>query len=380
MGLIYMDYNATTPTDPVVLKAMLPYLSQHFGNPSSSHVLGQRARKAVNDARMQVAVMLGCDPDEVVFTSGGTESNNHALIGALAANKAKGDEIITSVIEHPAILEVCHNLENQGLKISYLGVDSTGLVDPDQLPSLMTRKTVILSVMHANNEVGTIQPIAELARQAHEYGILVHSDCAQSVGKIPVRVDELGVDLLTIAGHKIYAPKGIGVLYIRKGTKVRKFIHGAGQEMNQRAGTENVSQIVGLGKACELISNNLNTYSAHMKAMRDRLEHALFEAIPDLRLNGHPDKRLPNTSNIGIKGVQAGEILGRMKKVAASAGAACHAQGNTISSVLAALKVPPEYALGTLRLSVGRFTTAHEVDQAASIIVETVFRQRSRKN
>jgi cysteine desulfurase len=368
MNPIYLDYNATTPLDPQVAQAMLPYIHERFGNPSSSHIYGVASRKAVDQARAQLAEMLRCSMDEVIFTSGGTESNNYAIKGVAGAYRDQGNHIITSAVEHPAVTEVCRYLESQGCRVTYLPVDEFGLVDPQQVEEAIAPQTILVTIMHANNEVGTIEPIAEIAEIAHHYGALVHADCAQSVGKIPVYADELGVDLLSIAGHKLYAPKGIGALYVRAEVKLEKLIHGANHEMNRRAGTENVIEIVGLGQACELIDQNLTTYHNHMRKMRDRLEKGLKSSFSHPRINGHPEKRLPNTSSVSFKGLEANIILSEMERVAASAGAACHSDQVEVSSVLEAMHVPLEYAMGTIRLSVGRFTTAEEIDQALAEI------------
>ncbi len=372
MGEIYLDYNATTPIDPQVAEAMLPYLHGFFGNPSSGHSFGKEAHKGVDDARRQVSSLLGCHEDDLIFTSGGTEANNHAIKGVAEAHCQRGNHVITSSVEHPAVTEVCRYLEGHGFRITYLPVDEHGMVDPKELREAISTETVLVTIMHANNEVGTIQPIREIADIAHRHGALVHADCAQSVGKIPVRVDDLGVDLLSIAGHKLYAPKGIGALYIRPGTRLEKLMHGANHEMDRRAGTENVIHMAGLGKACELIEQNLHEYSRHMSAMRDRLEQGLLGKAATTRVNGHPDKRLPNTSSISFKGMEADRILSSLPTVAASAGAACHSEQIEVSHVLSAMKVPTEYAMGTLRFSVGRFTTAEEIDRAVAEIGEVV--------
>ena len=369
---IYLDYNATTPIDPQVAEAMLPYVHGLFGNPSSGHSFGLAARQGVDLARRQVAEMLGCAVDDLIFTSGGTEANNHAIKGVAGAYRERGSHIITSAIEHPAVTEVCRYLETQGFRVSYLPVDEYGLVDPQQVEEAISSETLLVSVMHANNEVGAIQPIAEIAEIAHRHGALMHSDCAQSVGKIPVRVDELGVDLLSIAGHKLYAPKGIGALYIRPGVRLEKLMHGANHEQDRRAGTENVIQMAGLGKACELIGQNLGAYASHMETMRDRLERGLLRAGMDARINGRPDKRLPNTLSISFRGVEADRVLASLPTVAASAGAACHSDQVEVSHVLAAMNIPEEYAMGTLRLTVGRFTTEDEIDRAIAEIREVV--------
>ena len=371
---VYLDYNATTPLDPAVAEAMLPFIHQTFGNPSSIHTFGISARQAVEQARRQLAELLGCQVDEIVFTSGGSESNNFALKGAAFAHRTKGNHIITSQIEHPAVTEVCRFLSERGFKVTYLPVDSDGLVDPAEVERAITPHTILISIMHSNNEVGTIQPITEISRLAHVRGILVHTDAAQSVGKVPVQVDELEVDLLSIAGHKLYAPKGVGALYIRNGVKLEKLLHGAGQEMNQRAGTENVIEIAGLGAACQLISHNLLEYQSHLKKLRDQLEQKLKQEFPEVRINGHPRQRLPNTLSISFPGLEANTILSQLNSVAASAGAACHSDRVDISHVLSAMKVPMEFAMGTIRFSTGRSTTVQEIEQAVEEI-STVVKQ-----
>lgn len=377
MKPIYLDYNATTPIDPRVAESMLPFLNEHFGNPSSSHLYGAAARMAVETARRQVADMLHCAIDEIVFTSGGTESNNYAIKGAAFANRSKGSHIITSAIEHPAVLEVCHFLEEKGFKITYLSVDEFGLIDVAEVERAITPQTILISIMQANNEVGAIQPVAEIAEIARKHNILVHSDCAQSIGKIPVWVDELGVDLLSIAGHKLYAPKGVGALYIRRGVKLEKQMHGANHEMNWRAGTENVIEIVGLGKAGELIGQDFKQSMSHLKNLRDHLEQSILGKFSDCRVNGHPEKRLPNTSSICFKGLEANTIVAELSdNVAVSAGAACHSDHVDVSSVLQAMKVPVEYAMGAIRFSVGRFSTRQEIDHALQAIIPVIERLR----
>ena len=367
---IYLDYNATTPIDPEVAEAILPFVHGLYGNPSSGHFFGRSARAGVDQARAQVASLIGCSPKDLIFTSGGTEANNHAIKGVAEAHCQRGNHVITTAVEHPAVIEVCRYLEGHGFRVSYLPVDKYGMVHPGQVEEVISSETVLVTVMHANNEVGTIQPIAEISEIAHRNGALMHSDCAQSVGKIPVRVDDLGVDLLSIAGHKLYAPKGIGALYVRPGLRLEKFMHGAGHEDGRRAGTENVIGMAGLGKACELIEQNLSRYSGHMSHMRDRLEQGLLSASLDRRLNGHPEKRLPNTSSIAFRGLEADRVLASLPSVAASAGAACHSDMVEVSHVLAAMNVPEEYAMGTLRFSVGRFTTADEIDRAIAEVNE----------
>ncbi len=372
MDPIYLDYNATTPIDPQVAVAMLPYIHQQYGNPSSSHLPGVAAKDAVESARGQLADMLGSKEEEVIFTSGGTESNNHAIKGVFGAYRDKGNHIITSAVEHPAVLEVCRYLEEQGCRVTYLPVDEFGMVDPQQVAGAITSETILVSIMHANNEVGTIEPLEEISRITRERGVLLHADCAQSVGKIPVLVDDLGVDLLSVAGHKVYAPKGIGALYIRPGVRLEKLMHGASHEMGWRAGTENVIEIVGLGRACELVKNNLMEYHRHMQTMRDRLEAGIGERFEQIRFNGHPKKRLPNTLSASFRGMKANIILEELDGVYASAGAACHSDHVEVSSVLEAMQVPLEYAMGTLRFSVGRYTTEQEIDRALVEITRAV--------
>ena len=377
MDTIYLDYNATTPIAREVAEAMAPYLYEHFGNPSSSHPYGVVTKRAIATARAEVAALIGCQPVELIFTSGGTESNNYAIKGAALALRERGNHIITSAVEHPAVTEVCRWLEGQGFRLTVLEVDEHGLVDPADLERAITADTVLVTVMHANNEVGTIEPIVELAAIAHQHGALMHTDAAQSIGKIPVDVDALGVDLLSIAGHKVYAPKGVGALYIRGGTALAKQLHGADHESDRRPGTENVLGIVGLGRACMLAARDLDKNGAHFLAMRDRLHDAFAAELGDqvFRLNGHPQKRLPNTLSLSFLGIEANTLLAEIgEQVAASAGAACHADGIDVSAVLEAMQVPIEWAMGTIRFSVGRGTSSDDVDRAASIVSEAVRR------
>ncbi len=374
MKPIYLDYNATTPIDPEVAEAMRPYLFEHFGNPSSSHWYGIQTKKAVDEARRQVAALLHCNPEEVVFTSGGSESNNYAIKGTAFANREKGNHIITSAIEHPAVLEVCKYLAEKGFQITYLPVDEFCLVAPRELQESIRPQTILITIMHANNEVGTIQPIAEIAKIAKEHGIVFHTDAAQSVGKIPTRVDELDVDLLTIAGHKLYAPKGIGALYVRGGIRLEKLIHGADHEQDLRAGTENVLEIVGLGQACEIAKRDLAKNTRHMQKMRDLLYAGLRQQWGEIRLNGHPEKRLPNTLSVCFQSIEANTLLAEIESVAASAGAACHSDSVRVSSVLEAMQVDLEYAMGTVRFSTGKMTTEDEVKKTAAIFAQTAHR------
>ncbi len=376
MEPIYLDYNATTPLDPAVVQAMQPYLDTHFGNPSSSHVYGARTKKAVETARRQVAEMLGARPDEIVFTSGGSESNNLAIRGVAHALRGRGNHIVTSAVEHPAVTEVCRHLESQGFRISFVPVDGTGLMDPADVEKALTPATILVTVMHANNEVGTIQPIREIADIARRNGVLMHTDAAQSIGKIRVKVDELGVDLLSVAGHKLYAPKGVGALYIRTGVKPEKLIFGADHERGWRAGTENVLEVVGIGEACELVDEHLDQRAEHMKKLRDRLHEGIAARIPDVRLNGHSKLRLPNTLSLCFRGIEANAILSELTEVAASAGAACHADEVVMSDTLKAMNVPVDYAMGTIRFSTGVLLTEAEVDRAVEAVTDVVARLR----
>jgi cysteine desulfurase NifS/selenium donor protein len=384
MEPIYLDYNATTPVDPRVAAEMRPYLDHIFGNPSSIHRFGLAAKTAVELARKQVAGLLNAHPDEVVFTSGGTEANNFAIKGAAFARRSMGNHIVTTAIEHPAVTEVCRYLEQHGFMITYVGVDEFGMVDPSEVEKAIRPGTILVSVMHANNETGTIQPVAEIGKITRPRGILFHVDAAQSAGKIPVDVEMMHADLLSVAGHKFYAPKGVGALYIRRGVTLEKLIHGADHEANLRAGTENVLEIVGLGKAAEIAGSVMEDTAslqdrqgpgqpagqAGMRGLRDLLFEGIRREIPGVRLNGHPEMRLPNTLSLGFPGVEADLLLGALKEVAASAGAACHADQQVVSGVLAAMHVPLEYALGTVRFSLGRMTTREEIEKAIPAIVE----------
>ncbi|MBN2489474.1 MAG: cysteine desulfurase [Planctomycetes bacterium] len=374
---IYLDTNATTPVDPRVAAAMQPYLTDHFGNPSSGHDPGQACRAAVETARRQLAALLGARSEEIVFTSGGTEANNAVLAG-IAERAGHGAHFVVSAVEHPAILNPCRWLEDRrGIRVTVVPVDGHGRVDPADVEAAMTPRTALVSVMHANNEVGTLQPVRAIADIAHAGGALMHTDAAQSLGKVAVDVDALGVDFLSVAGHKFYAPKGVGALYIRAGVELASLLHGAGQERGRRAGTENVLAIVGLGAAAEIAGRELGADAAHSRALRDRLWTALRAGIPDLRLHGHPEERLPNTLSVAIVGIEAGLLVVMLgDRVAMSAGAACHAGAADVSTVLQAMGVPEACARGTIRLSVGRMTTAAEVDRAAGILVEAVAQAR----
>ena len=375
---IYLDYNATTPHDSEVIEAMRPYLEEHFGNPSSSHWYGRKAHEAVETARAQVAALLSCAPREIIFTSGGTESNNYAIRGIALARRSRGRHIITSQIEHPAVTAVCERLRQEEFEVTYLPVDEHGLVSMSDVENAVRPETILITLMHANNEVGTIQPVEDVARLAKSRGIVFHTDAAQSAGKIPTDVTVLGVDLLSIAGHKLYAPKGVGALYIHEGLTMERLMDGAGQEGGRRPGTENVLEVVGLGKACQIALRDLTANSDHMQRMRDRLESSLRAQVPRLRVNGHPDKRLPNTLSVSVHGVDANALLAAIEgKVAASAGAACHAGQISISSVLQAMHVPEEWARGTLRFSTGRMTSETDIDTAVSVVADAVERLRA---
>ncbi len=370
---IYLDYNATTPIDPHVREAMQPFLGEHFGNPSTTYIYGLQARHALEHARGQVAALVNAAPDEIVFTSGGSESDNHAIIGVALANMPRGKHIITSGIEHPAVLNACRYLEQRlGFTITYIPVDQYGLVNPDVVRSAIGKDTILITIMHANNEVGTIEPVEKIGEIAREHGILFHTDAAQSCGKVTVDVKRLNVDLLTIAGHKLYAPKGIGVLFISKGTTIDPFVHGAGQEKSRRAGTENMPYIVGLGAACEMAQKSLPYFENRVKQLRDRLHTKLELGLVKVHLNGHPEYRLPNTLNVSIEGVIGEELLSLVPEIAASAGAACHAGSTEPSQVLLEMGISRDLALGALRLSLGRWTTEKEIDTASELIVQRV--------
>jgi cysteine desulfurase len=368
---VYLDHNATTPIAPEVLDAMRPYLERHFGNPSSAHGYGAAAHEAVARARSEVATLLGCEPESVVFTASGSEADNLAIKGVALALRGEGDHVITSAIEHPAVLAACRYLQRRlGYRLTVVPVDGCGVVDPDDVRRAIEPATVLVSVMHANNEVGTMQPIADIARLARERGITFHTDAAQSVGKVRVDVDELGIDLLTVTGHKMYAPKGIGALYVRPGTSLDPLIHGAGHEHGLRAGTENVPYIVGLGAACALAARRLNAgRDRDVERLRDRLHTALRSAVPGLALNGHPEQRLPNTVNVSFPQCDGEHLLARTPTVAAATGSACHSGRTEPSAVLTAMGLDAQRALGAVRLGLGYDTTTTDVDAAAAALV-----------
>ncbi len=369
-GPIYLDHNATTPILPEVVEAMMPYLREHFGNPSSGHVYGTRARHAVAKARQEVAALLGCDEDEVVFTSGGTEANNLAIRGV---TEARGDRshVVTTVIEHPATERPSAWLERHGRGVTRLRVDADGRARVDQARDAIDARTALVTVMHSNNETGVLQPVSELAALAHGVGAVVHTDAAQSLGKVPVHVRELDVDLLSVAGHKLYAPKGVGALYVRRGTPLVPFALGAGHERGLRPGTENVASIAGLGVACALAARDLESVASRTRALRDALFERLAAAVAGLALNGHRELRLPNTLNVRFPRASGDAVLAGAPEIAASTGSACHEGNASASAVILAMGVAPEAALGSVRLTLGRSTTEDEVVRAADALVRS---------
>jgi cysteine desulfurase len=361
MATIYLDNNASTPIDPAVAAAMRPFLDEAFGNPSSGHWASTPTKAALEKARGQVAALLGCSAEEIVFTSGGSEANNLAIKGTFFALRHKGEHIVTTQVEHPATLAPCRFLERLGAAVTYLPVDSTGRVDPEDVRRAITPRTILVSVMHANNEVGTIQPIEEISAIAREHGIRLHTDAAQSVGKIPTKVDTLGVDLLTIAGHKLYAPKGVGALYVRRGVMLEPLIHGAGHEHGRRAGTESALLAVGLGTAC-LLAADLEPMT-RIRSLRDRMWNTLHDRYGQhIVLNGDPERRLPNTLNISFAGRAGADVLAALEGIAASTGSACHAGRVDLSPVLAAMGISERVGMGAIRFSLGRATTEAEID------------------
>ncbi len=364
---IYLDHNATTPILREVVDAMLPYLREHFGNPSSGHAYGRQAHKAVEQARAQVAALLGCDDDEVLFTSGGTEANNLAIRGVV---EARGDRrhVVTSAIEHPATARPCAWLERHGMRLTRISVDVDGRARVEEARAAIDAATALVTVMHSNNETGVLQPIADFAGLAHAAGAILHTDAAQSAGKVPLDVGELGVDLLSVAGHKLYAPKGVGALYVRRGTPMVPFVLGAGHERGLRPGTENVAAIVGLGSACAIAASDMETVAARVAALRDDLWQRLESAVPGLMLNGHPTLRLPNTLNVRFPRVSGNTILEGAPAIAASTGSACHAGGESASAVILAMGIAPEDAVGSIRLTLGRGTTAADIEVTADAL------------
>lgn len=368
MRPIYLDYNASTPVAPPVAEAMRAALESGFGNPSSGHWAARQAKALLEESRTRVAALLGCRAEEIVFTAGGSESNNLALKGRFFAHRARSAHVITTAIEHPSVLEPCRFLEQLGARVTRLPVDGSGRIDPDDLRRAMTAETVLVSVMHANNETGTVQPVAEAAAVAREHGVPFHTDAAQAVGKIPTRVGELGADLLTLAGHKLYAPKGVGALYLRDGLALESLVHGAGHERGRRAGTESALLAAGLGAACEL-ARDLG-WTARVRALRDRLWEGLRGALGErVVLNGHPTERLPNTLNVSFAGRIGAEILAAVPELAASTGSACHSGRIEFSPVLRAMGVPEAVGAGAVRFSLGRDTTAEEIDETLGRLI-----------
>ncbi len=373
-GPIYLDYNGTTPVDPRVVDAMLPYLTIHFGNPSNTHFYAHKPHAAIQTAREQVANLIGCAPAEIIFTAGGSESDALAIRGVALSRQERGKHLITQVTEHPAVLATCRQLARlHGFRVTELPVDASGRVRPADVEAAIDKQTTLVSIMAANNETGTLQAVAEIAAIAHRHGVLMHTDAAQAVGKIPTEVATFGVDLLTIAGHKLYAPKGVGALYVRQGVQLEPVITGGGQEHGLRAGTENVAAIVALGTACELARQHLPTEQPRLAVLRDLLYQRLTEALPGVvSLNGHPGERLPNTLNVSIEGVIGEEVLATIPQIAAATGSACHAGETEPSAVLLAMGIERARAKGALRLTLGRWSTEKEVEQAARLLIQAI--------
>ena len=369
---IYLDHNATTRVDQEAVKAMMPYLKDEFGNPSSGYLLGMRAKEGLERAREEVALLLGCQNQEIVFTSGGSESNNMVLKGLIDFIRPEKFHIITSAVEHPAILNPLLFLMELGVKVTVLPVDHFCRIDPEAVKRAILPQTTLITIMLANNETGTLQPIKEISELGREHGIPVHTDAAQAVGKMDVDVNDLGIDFLTMAGHKLYAPKGVGALYIRRGQDLTPLIHGAGQEYGKRPGTENIILAAGLGAACRIAKKRLKKDYQNLEALRNRLQELLFKGLDDLVLNGHPEKRLPNTLNIAVPGIEGGLILEGLPKIMASTGAACHDRIVKLSHVLSAMGVAPEIGMGALRFSVGRSNTFEQIEEAAGLIINQV--------
>lgn len=379
MKRIYLDYAATTPTDPEVVKAMLPFFTEMYGNPSSVHVCGQENRDAIEIARGQVASIIGAIPSEIIFTSGGTEANNYALKGSVYALKEKGNHIITSRLEHHSVSETCAFLEKIGCSVTYLPVDKYGMVNPDDVKKAITGKTILISIMHANNEIGTIQPIAEIARIAKGAGVYFHTDAVQTTGHIHINVHELGIDLLSMSAHKLYGPKGTGALYIRDGINIVSLLHGGGQEQGRRASTENVPGIIGFGKAAEIAKNKMDKEMVREKSLRDELITGLQKRIKDTYLNGHPVERLPNNANLSIYGIEGESILLNLdlEGICVSTGSACSSASLEPSHVLLAMGVPPDLARCSIRFSLGRWTTEDEIERVFEVLPKVVGRLRA---
>jgi len=377
---VYLDYNATTPVDPDVANEMLPFIQTRFGNPSSAYSIGMENQEAVNKARGQVATLINATPEEIIFTSGGTESNNHAILGVAMTNQGKGRHIITSSVEHPAVTNVCKRLAEWGWEITWLPVDRRGKVNPEDVERAIRTDTVLITIMHSNNEVGTIQPIREISKIAKQHNVLLHSDAAQSVGKTGINLSEDGVDLLSIAGHKLYAPKGIGALYIKKGLVIDNLMYGAGQERGIRPGTENVAYIVALGKACEIATNRFDKNCRNMYDMRQNLLDGLFSNLKNVNVNTNLDYSLPNTLSISFEKTEAGALTSLISNdVLISTGSACHSGRSEISPVLKAMHLDPGTAAGTVRISTGKYTTENEISIAIDVISRAVLKLRQLK-
>ena len=372
---VYLDNNASTPVDPDVIKSMKPYIGKYYGNPSSGHWLGIKGREAIEIARKQVADLIGAKPYEIIFTSGASESNNMVLKGIVEANSEKIMQIITTRIEHPAIIEPCKFLERKGVKVTYVGVDEDCIVNTKDIEKAITDETILVSVMHANNEVGTIQPLTEISEICKKKGIYFHTDAAQTVGKIQINVNHLGVDLLSIAGHKFYVPKGIGALYIKDGVKIENLIHGANHEMGKRAGTENVAGIVALGKASQIAWENMENYNIEIRRLRDLL-HEKLKLIAKVKLNGHNTQRLPNTLNLSFEEVDSTELLSKLKNIALSTGSACHDNVKKPSEVLINMGVSKELALGAIRFSLGKYNTEDEIEYVVKEIKKVIRKRK----
>jgi cysteine desulfurase len=379
METIYLDHSATTPVDPEVLGAMMRYFANHYGNPSSIHSFGQAAKGALDAAREQVAALIGAAPPEIVFTGGGTEADNMALMGTAFAETAGRNHIITSAIEHHAVLNTCKYLETKGFDVTCLPVDNQGMINLEDMQRAITEKTFLISIMHANNEIGTLAPLSEIACMIRERKILIHTDAVQSVGKIPVQVNDLGVDLLSLAGHKLYGPKGTGALYIRQGTPVAPILFGGHQENGRRTGTENVPGIVGLGMACEIAGRELPRQMDRLDSLRNRLEKKIRDNIADIAVNGHPFRRLPHILSASFKSITGDAVVRELDKqgIAVSAGAACTAEKIRLSHVLEAMALPQEMAMGTVRFSLGKGNTEQQIDQVAQVLPDVVAKLRT---
>ena len=378
MEVKYFDNSATTRVKDEVFKEMIPYLSIEYGNPSSLYSIGRSAKRAISEARRRVASLINCSPEEIYFTSCGSESDNTALKGIAYANKEKGNHIITSKIEHPAILNSCKNLENKGFKISYIDVDKDGMLNLEKLESEITDRTVLISIMYANNEIGTIEPIKEIAQIAHSHGIIFHTDAVQAVGNIPIDVKKMNIDMLSLSGHKLYAPKGIGALYVKSGIEFERFMDGGHQEKNKRSGTENVAEIVALGKACQIAEKNIEQYQQKLKNLRDYCLNKIQEKIPDIHINGTMERRLPGNINISFKDLNSGELLLRLDEVGicASGGSACSSKEASPSHVLTAIGLPSELSKGALRLTFGDYNSIEDVDYLVENLVRIVEEMR----